>query len=116
MYVLDLVLAWLEDSGGLEAARQRNARKARILYDVIDGDPLFRGFAEPSSRSAMNVTFDLADPQLRSRFSAAAEQEGFIGLQGHRSVGGLRASLYNGMTEDGCTALADFMRDFASSL
>ena len=116
VYVLDLVLAWLEDSGGLEAAQQRNARKARILYDAIDEDPVFRGFAEPSSRSAMNVTFDLADPQLRSRFSAAAEQEGFIGLQGHRSVGGLRASLYNGMAEDGCTALADFMRDFASSL
>ena len=116
VYVLDLVLAWLEDSGGLEAAQQRNARKARMLYDAIDEDPVFRGFAEPSSRSAMNVTFDLADPQLRSRFSAAAEQEGFIGLQGHRSVGGLRASLYNGMTEDGCTALADFMRDFASSL
>ena len=116
VYVLDLVLGWLEDSGGLEAVGKGNESKARILYDVIDEGPVFRGFAEPSSRSAMNVTFDLADPQLRSRFSAAAEQEGFIGLRGHRSVGGLRASLYNGMTEDGCLALAGFMRDFAAGL
>ncbi len=116
VFVLDLVLGWLEGSGGLDAAERRNDRKARILYDVIDGNPVYRGLAEPSSRSAMNVTFDLSDPQQRSRFSAAAEQQGFVGLQGHRSLGGLRASLYNGMTEEGCRALADFMRDFAASL
>lgn len=116
VYVFDLVLGWLEDSGGLEAVGKRNESKARILYDVIDGDPAYRGFAEPPSRSAMNVTFDLADPQLRSRFSAAAEEQGFVGLRGHRSVGGLRASLYNGMGEEGCLALADFMRDFAAGL
>ena len=116
VYVLDLVLGWLKESGGLEAAEKRNEGKARILYDVIDASPAYRGFAEPSSRSAMNVTFDLPNPQLRSRFSPAAEQEGFVGLQGHRSVGGLRASLYNGMTEAGCRALADFMWDFAASL
>ncbi len=115
VFVLDLVLGWLEESGGLHAAEMRNNRKARILYDVIDGNPVYRGFAEPSSRSAMNVTFDLSDPRLRSRFSTAAGQQGFVGLQGHRSVGGLRASLYNGMTEEGCRALADFMRDFAAS-
>ena len=116
VFVLDLVLGWLEDSGGLEAAEKRNERKARILYDLIDGSPAYRGYAEPASRSVMNVTFDLADPQLRSRFSGAAEKQGFVGLQGHRSVGGLRASLYNGMTEEGCLALAGFMRDFAAGL
>ncbi|MCY3760836.1 MAG: 3-phosphoserine/phosphohydroxythreonine transaminase [Gemmatimonadetes bacterium] len=116
VFVLDLVLGWLEDSGGLEAVGKRNESKARILYEVIDGHPAYRGLAETASRSAMNVTFDLADPQLRSRFAAAAQQQGFVGLQGHRSVGGLRASLYNGMTEDGCLALADFMRDFAAGL
>ncbi len=116
VFVLDLVLGWLEDSGGLEAAEERNERKAGILYDVIDGDPAYRGFAQPASRSSMNVTFDLADPQLRSRFSSAAEKQGFVGLRGHRSLGGLRASLYNGMTEEGCLALADFMRDFSAGL
>ena len=114
VYVLNLTLEWLELTGGLEAAAIRNERKAKALYDVIDRyDSVFRGYSDSAARSYMNVTFDLSDREQSKHFSNAAAKQGFLGIEGHRSIGGYRASLYNGMPLEGCEALAEFMRDFA---
>ena len=114
VYVLELMLQWLAQMGGLEAIAAQNCRKAAAVYRAIDTMPdIYRGLAERDSRSTMNATFDLTTAQSSRQFLAAAEAAGFIGLEGHRSVGGLRASLYNGMPEEGALALAEFMRDFA---
>ena len=92
---------------------QRNAAKAKIVYDVIDMYPdFFRGFAKTDSRSLMNVTFGLPTEALEKRFAAEAEDLGMGGLKGHRSVGGLRASIYNAMPLAGCEKLAEFMEAF----
>jgi phosphoserine aminotransferase len=114
VYVLGLVLQWVEETGGLAAMAERNARKARMLYEAIDhsGD-FYRGHAAPESRSRMNVTFRLADEAREKRFVAEAQAAGMIGLAGHRSVGGIRASLYNAVGPEACQALAAFMNDFA---
>ena len=114
VYVLNLVLQWVETSGGLPAIAERNARKARLLYEAIDGSGgFYRGHAEPESRSLMNVTFRLPDEGREKGFVAEAQAAGMIGLAGHRSVGGIRASLYNAVSPDACQALASFMNDFA---
>ena len=114
VYVLGLVLRWIEDNGGLGAMAARNRQKAELLYRAIDGSGgFYRGHAEESSRSCMNVTFTLRDESLEATFFGAAEQNGLRGLKGHRQVGGVRASIYNGMPMEGCRALAGFMQDFA---
>ena len=112
IYVLSLVTAWLRDAGGLEAAAVRNERKAAKLYAAIDRTAFYRGVAEPGSRSLMNVTFRLPTPELEERFVREAEAAGLAGLKGHRSVGGLRASIYNAFPEAGVDALAAFMTEF----
>src|SRR5947209_5057211 len=114
VYVLNLVLQWIEKLGGLTAMAERNARKAQAVYEAIDGSGgFYRGHAEPGSRSLMNVTFRLPGEALEQRFAAEALAAGMVGLAGHRSVGGIRASLYNAVGPEACSALASFMADFA---
>lgn len=112
IYVVSLVTAWLRDQGGLEAMAERNERKAAGLYAAIDRTGFYRGVADPGCRSLMNVTFRLPTPELEKTFVAQAEAEGLAGLKGHRSVGGLRASIYNAFPEAGVDALAAFMAEF----
>jgi phosphoserine aminotransferase len=114
VYVLNLVLGWIDRQGGLPSMAERNAQKARLVYDAIDkSGGFYRGHALPESRSQMNVTFRLAGEALEKRFLAEAKDAGMIGLAGHRSVGGIRASLYNAVGVDACQALAGLMDDFA---
>jgi phosphoserine aminotransferase len=117
VYVLMLVTRWLrEDVGGLDAQLAVNREKAGSIYDAIDGsDGFYSGHARPGSRSQMNVTFRLPDEELERRFVGAAAERGLVELKGHRSVGGIRASLYNAMPVEGAHALAGFMREFAAA-
>lgn len=113
IYMVSLVLKWLEDLGGVKQIEKLNKEKAALVYEVIDqSDGYYRGHAEKNSRSLMNVTFRLPSEELENKFVQEATQEGLIGLKGHRSVGGLRASIYNAMSYDGCKALTDFMKEF----
>ncbi len=112
IYLVSLVTAWLREQGGLAAMANRNARKAALLYGEIDRTGFYRGVAEPEHRSLMNATFRLADEAIESRFVAEAEREGLAGLKGHRSVGGLRASIYNACRLESVQALVDFMIEF----
>jgi phosphoserine aminotransferase len=114
IYVMGLVFKWILAQGGLAEIGRRNEDKARLLYDVIDAGDFFRGTARPDSRSLMNVTFRTPSEELDARFLAESEATGFSGLKGHRSVGGMRASIYNAFPPAGCEALAQFMKDFAS--
>jgi phosphoserine aminotransferase len=114
VYMLDLVLAWIEEQGGLPAMAARNARKAALLYGAIDRHAgFYRGHAAPAARSEMNITFRLPEEALKRQFVEEAQGAGMVGLAGHRSVGGIRASLYNAVEEQSCAALADFMDAFA---
>ena len=112
IYVVSLVTSWLRAQGGLQAAAARNERKAAKLYAAIDRTDFYRGVADPDSRSRMNVTFRLPTPELEAGFIQRAEAAGLSGLKGHRSVGGLRASIYNAFPEAGADALAAFMAEF----
>lgn len=113
IYMVNLVLQWLKERGGLEQVERDNQAKAELLYSTIDtsGD-FYRGCAERGSRSLMNVTFRLADEELEKAFIKQAGEAGFVGLKGHRSVGGLRASIYNAVPYESCEALAQFMKQF----
>jgi phosphoserine aminotransferase len=112
VYVMGLVLKWIAANGGLSAMARLNERKAKKLYAEIDRTGFYRGHAAPESRSLMNVTFRLPTPELEQRFAGEAAAAGFDGLKGHRSVGGLRASIYNAFPEDGIDGLVQFMREF----
>ena len=112
IYLMGLVMKWAIAQGGLKAIDAANARKAAALYAEIDRTGFYRGTAEPGSRSRMNVTFRLPSEELEAKFVKAATAAGLDGLKGHRSVGGMRASIYNAFPEDGVTALVDFMREF----
>ncbi|NLZ92777.1 MAG: 3-phosphoserine/phosphohydroxythreonine transaminase [Firmicutes bacterium] len=112
IYMLKLVLEWIKKFGGLTAVAEHNQAKAALLYDVIDEDDFYHGHAEAPSRSYMNVTFRLANAELEKTFLQEAEAQGIYGIKGHRSVGGIRASIYNAMSLAGCEKLATFMRDF----
>ena len=111
-YLVGLVLKWLKGQGGVEAIEQRNIAKAAKLYQAIDQSSLYRNPVAVAVRSRMNVPFILADEGLDKPFLAAAEANGLFELKGHRSVGGMRASIYNAMPESGVTALCDFMAEF----
>lgn len=111
-YISGLVFDWLRRSGGLEAVGGVNERKARKLYNAIDTSSFYTNPVEPASRSWMNVPFTLADPALDAAFLDEAREQGLVTLKGHRSVGGMRASIYNAMPEAGVDALIGFMTDF----
>jgi phosphoserine aminotransferase len=114
VYLLDLVLSWIAEQGGLTAMGARNASKAAQIYTAIDrSGGFYRGHADQAARSQMNVTFRLPTPALETQFVAAAEAQGMVGLAGHRSVGGIRASIYNALAPEACAALAAFMDEFA---
>ena len=113
IYVVGLVLKWLIGLGGLEAIAKHNEAKAAVIYKAIDeSGGYYRGHARPNSRSKMNITFRLGSEDLEKKFVKEATAAGFDGLKGHRSVGGLRASLYNAQTQEAAAALAQFMKDF----
>ena len=113
IYVMGKVPKWIKAGGGLAGMAAHNEAKAKIIYDIMDKFPdFFKGHAEKDSRSLMNITFRLPSEELEAAFVKEATARGMIGLKGHRSVGGLRASVYNGMPEKGCRALADFMVEF----
>ena len=114
IYVLGLVAKWLREQGGLEAVGRANADKAKLIYDAIDGSGgFYRGHARPGSRSNMNVTYRLPSEALEKQFVAEATKAGMDGLGGHRSVGGIRASIYNAFPRRGVETLVDFMTEFA---
>jgi len=112
VYTLGLVMKWLIGQGGLTAIERVNLRKAASLYNEIDRTGFYRGTAEKSGRSLMNVTFRLATEDLEKRFVKESTAAGLDGLKGHRSVGGMRASIYNAFPEEGVAALVSFMREF----
>jgi phosphoserine aminotransferase len=112
VYVLGLVMAWLLDQGGLPAIAEINERKAGKLYEELDRTGFWRPTAQADSRSLMNVTFRMADEALETGFVNESTAAGFDGLKGHRSVGGMRASIYNAFPEAGVDALIEFMREF----
>lgn len=112
-YMLGLTVRWMLDEGGVAEFARRNQRKAALLYDVIDGsDGFYRNRVDKAVRSRMNVPFFLHDAALDAPFLAGAREAGLIGLKGHKVVGGMRASIYNAMPEQGVQALADYMRQF----
>ena len=111
-YLAGLVFQWLKELGGLQEMARINERKARHLYAAIDASDFYSNPVEPDCRSWMNVPFTLADASLDERFLAEAAEAGLLTLKGHRSVGGMRASIYNAMPEAGVKALVDFMADF----
>ncbi|MBF0183879.1 MAG: 3-phosphoserine/phosphohydroxythreonine transaminase [Magnetococcales bacterium] len=112
IYILGLVLQWTKEQGGVAAMEQRNIRKAAKLYAAIDNSSFYQCPTEPVSRSRMNVPFTLADAALDATFLAKAKDAGLVTLAGHRSVGGMRASIYNAMPEEGVDALIAFMAEF----
>lgn len=113
IYMLGEVLKWVESNGGVAAVEKHNELKAKIIYDAIDNsNGFYKGHATPESRSLMNITFRVADEELEKLFLAEAKAAGFVGLNGHRSVGGCRASTYNAVPLEACEALRDFMVDF----
>ncbi|MBM3751437.1 MAG: 3-phosphoserine/phosphohydroxythreonine transaminase [Acidimicrobiia bacterium] len=112
IYILGLVLKWLKGVGGLAAIEAINIRKADTLYAELDRTEFWRPHARTDARSRMNITFRLPSEELENAFAKAATAAGFDGLKGHRSVGGMRASIYNAFPEEGITALVEFMREF----
>jgi phosphoserine aminotransferase len=112
IYILDLVCKWMKEQGGLEAVRRRNEEKARKIYEAIDATDFYRGHAAREARSNMNVTFRLPSEELEKKFTAEATAAGLDGLKGHRSVGGIRASIYNAFPVEGVDALVEFMKEF----
>jgi phosphoserine aminotransferase len=114
IYVLNLVCEWLlNDVGGLDKMLQRNREKSKLLYDVLDSsDGFYHGHAQPQSRSLMNVTFRLPNDDIEKKFLGGAQERGLTSLKGHRSVGGIRASIYNAMPVEGVELLRDYMTEF----
>ncbi len=112
IYIVNLVCKWLQEKGGLAAMQQENEAKAKLLYDAIDTSEFYRGHADFDSRSLMNVTFRLPSEELEKQFIKEATAAGLDGLKGHRSVGGLRASIYNAFPQAGVEALVSFMKEF----
>ena len=112
IYVCGLVFKWIKSQGGLEAMRERNVAKAQVLYDFLDESELFKGTVRHEDRSLMNVPFVTGDKDLDAEFVKAATEAGFVNLKGHRTVGGMRASIYNAMPIEGVEKLVAFMRDF----
>ncbi len=113
IYILNKIVKWVEAQGGLSVIEQKNREKAGLIYDVLDSHPAFyKGHARGDSRSQMNITFRLPSEELEKHFIKEAQDASMVGLKGHRSAGGIRASIYNAMPQEGCKSLADFMLEF----
>ena len=112
IYILGLVLKWIEEQGGLEAMDQLRRERSSIVYDVLDNSRLYKAHAERGSRSMMNVTFRTGSDELDAEFCKGAAERGLLNVKGHRLTGGMRASLYNAMPVEGAKALAEYMKDF----
>ena len=112
IYICGKVFKWLKKQGGLEVMKERNEKKAKILYDFLDESKLFKGTVEKKDRSLMNVPFVTGDPELDAKFVKESKEAGFENLKGHRTVGGMRASIYNAMPIEGVEALVAFMKKF----
>ena len=112
IYILRLVCDWVKGEGGLAGIHRRNEEKARKIYEAIDATDFYRGHAAPEARSIMNVTFRLPSEELEKKFTSEATAQGLDGLKGHRSVGGIRASIYNAFPVEGVDALVAFMKEF----
>ena len=112
IYMCGKVFKWIKKIGGLEAMHKRNAEKAKILYDFLDSSKLFKGTVEKKDRSLMNVPFVTGDKDMDAKFVAEAKAAGFVNLKGHRTVGGMRASIYNAMPKEGVEKLVAFMKEF----
>ena len=112
IYICGKVFKWLKKQGGLAAIKEHNEKKAKLLYDFLDESRLFKGTVRKEDRSLMNVPFVIGDKELEALFVKEAEKAGLVSLKGHRTVGGMRASIYNAMPYEGVAALVDFMRKF----
>lgn len=112
IYICKLVLEWIKELGGLKAMKERNEKKAKILYDFLDSSEMFKGTVVPEDRSLMNVPFVTGDEELDAKFVKEATDAGFVNLKGHRTVGGMRASIYNAMPIEGVEKLVEFMKKF----
>ncbi len=112
IYICKLVLEWIKNLGGLEKMKLRNEKKAQMLYDFLDSSKMFRGTVVPEDRSLMNVPFVTDSDELNAKFIKQAEEAGFVNLKGHRTVGGMRASIYNAMPVEGVEKLVAFMKKF----
>ena len=114
IYVLKLVLEWIKSKGGIAELQKINEAKAKILYDFLDNSKLFKGTVVPEDRSLMNAPFVTGDEEMDAKFIAEAKKAGFVNLKGHRTVGGMRASIYNAMPVEGVEKLVEFMKEFES--
>ena len=112
IYICGKVFKWLKKMGGLEVMKKRNEEKAKVLYDFLDQSKLFKGTVVPKDRSLMNVPFVTGDEEMDAKFVKEATAAGFVNLKGHRTVGGMRASIYNAMPKEGVEKLVEFMRKF----
>ncbi|MGM9525969.1 MAG: aminotransferase class V-fold PLP-dependent enzyme, partial [Peptococcaceae bacterium] len=113
IYMVNKTLHWIKKQGGVDAVAASNQAKAKLIYDVIDAsNGFYKGHADKPYRSLMNITFNLATPEMEKDFIAKGKAAGFIGINGHRSVGGCRASAYNAVPLEACQALAQFMQQY----
>ncbi|MFS1511665.1 3-phosphoserine/phosphohydroxythreonine transaminase [Chengkuizengella sp. SCS-71B] len=113
VYMVNLVLKWIKEKGGLDQIEKMNREKTKLIYDVIDeSQGFYIGTVDQKDRSIMNIPFRLKDEQLEKQFLKQSQENGFVGLKGHRSVGGMRASTYNAVPYDSCKALSEFMIEF----
>lgn len=113
IYMVNKTLHWIKNQGGVDVVAARNAAKAKLIYDVIDqSEGFYIGHAEPAYRSKMNITFNLQTPEMEKDFIAQGKAVGFVGINGHRSVGGCRASAYNAVPVEACEALAEYMKQY----
>lgn len=112
IYILGLVLDWIKEKGGLKAMKELNEKKAAVIYDFLDNSKMFNATVQGADRSLMNIPFVTGNDELDAKFVAEAKKAGFVNIKGHRSVGGMRASIYNAMPLAGCEALVKFMADF----
>lgn len=114
IYIAKLVLEWVKAQGGIAAMQEKNIKKAKLLYDFLDNSKLFKGTVVPEDRSLMNVPFVTGNEELDAKFVSEAKKAGFVNIKGHRTVGGMRASIYNAMPYEGVEALVEFMKKFES--
>jgi phosphoserine aminotransferase len=112
IYIMKLVLEWIKDKGGIAAVEKLNREKAKILYDFLDSSEMFKGTVVKEDRSLMNVPFVTGNDELDAKFVKEAKEAGFVNLKGHRTVGGMRASIYNAMPKEGVEKLVEFMKKF----